>query len=81
MALISDATIIIEATENSGTRYQGWEAIKLGRKLFILENSSKLKWVQEMVNYGAIILNRNNYKEEFEEIPIRSFEENIFEWF
>ncbi|UII21581.1 DNA-processing protein DprA [Fulvivirga ligni] len=36
MALISDATIIIEASEQSGTRHQGWEALRLGRKLFLL---------------------------------------------
>lgn len=30
MALICDATIVIEASEKSGTRHQGWEAIRLG---------------------------------------------------
>lgn len=31
MALMSDATLIVEAATNSGTRHQGWEAIRLGR--------------------------------------------------
>jgi DNA processing protein len=51
MALVSDATIIIEAGETSGTRHQGWEAIRLKRPLFIM--TCDPKWVQEMVDYGA----------------------------
>ncbi len=51
MALVSDATIIIEAGETSGTRHQGWEAIRLKRPLFIMTCAPK--WVQEMVDYGA----------------------------
>ncbi len=35
MALISDATIIIEAGNSSGSLHQGWEALRLGRPLFI----------------------------------------------
>lgn len=61
MALISDATVIIEATENSGTKHQGWEAIRLGRLLFILENVAndpKLSWPKEMMNYGAQVIKR-----------------------
>ena len=38
MALISDATVIVEAGEKSGTRSQGWEALRLGRLLFIMRN-------------------------------------------
>jgi DNA processing protein len=30
MALISDATVIVEASETSGSLVQGWEAIRLG---------------------------------------------------
>lgn len=59
MALISDATIIVEAGDNSGSLYQGWEALRLGRSLFIwksiIENSS-LKWPKQMMRYGAIPL-------------------------
>lgn len=72
MALISDATIIIEATENSGTRHQGWEALKLGRLVYILEsiaNNNSLKWPKEMIEYGAQILTQENLEESLDQIP------------
>lgn len=72
MALISDATIIIEATENSGTRHQGWEALRLGRTVYLLENlvnDSNLKWAREMIGYGAQILTRDSFKETLDDIP------------
>lgn len=56
MALISDATIIVEAAEQSGTRHQGWEALRLGRVIFIMKRvveDKGLTWPNEMVNYGA----------------------------
>lgn len=59
MALISDASVIVEAGDGSGTLYQGWETIRLGRPLFICKNvvhNSKLKWPKEMIEYGAIEL-------------------------
>ena len=68
MALISDATIIIEATENSGTMHQGWEAIRLNRDLFILESviaENKVSWAKEMIRYGATVVTRENYKDIF----------------
>lgn len=59
MALIADASIIIEAGEGSGTLSQGWEALRLGRPLFLLrsvmENES-LTWPKEMIQYGALVL-------------------------
>lgn len=59
MALIADASIIIEAGEGSGTLSQGWEALRLGRPLFLLrsvvENES-LSWPREMMKYGALVL-------------------------
>ena len=63
MALFSDATIIIEATEKSGTRHQAWEAIKLGRQVFILENvikDSNVEWAKKALSYGAHIMTRDN---------------------
>lgn len=57
MALLSHATIIVEAGETSGTIHQGWEALRLGRPLFILNKlieNPKLSWPKKMVNYGAI---------------------------
>jgi DNA processing protein len=38
MALLTDATIIVEASEKSGTRHQGWEALRLGRFIFIMKS-------------------------------------------
>jgi DNA processing protein len=62
MALLSDATIIVEAGEKSGTRHQGWEAIRLGRPLFLMESllTAGLTWPREMIRYGAQVLTRDN---------------------
>ena len=59
MALIADASIIVEAGETSGAMYEGWETLRLGRPLFLwtelLEDPS-LKWPGEMLDYGAVSL-------------------------
>ena len=65
MALISDASIIVEAGETSGSLHQGWEALRLGRQLFISEritSNTSLKWPKKMIDYGAVGLT------EFDEI-------------
>lgn len=72
MALISDATIIIEASEKSGTKHQGWEALRLGRTLFIMENvynDSSITWAKEMVGYGAEILTNKNFEDLIFDLP------------
>jgi DNA processing protein len=60
MALISDATVIVEAGDTSGALAQGWEAIRLGRPLFILEESlaeaPDLTWPGKMLRYGARVM-------------------------
>lgn len=59
MALLSHATVIVEAGEGSGTLSQGWEALRLGRTLFILRSITEQKnlaWPQEMLKYGAQVL-------------------------
>ena len=58
MALLSDASIIVEAGETSGVVSQGWETLRLGRPLLLwkLLLDRGLEWVEKMVNYGAIIL-------------------------
>ena len=53
MALISDATVIVEAGERSGTIYQGLECLRLGRPLMIHASLKDLTWVGKMVEYGA----------------------------
>lgn len=71
MALVTDATIIVEASEKSGTIHQGWEALRLGRLLFIMESvtSSALSWPAEMMRYGAQVLSRENLELVLEEMP------------
>lgn len=75
MALLSAATIIVEAGQNSGTRHQGWEAIRLGRQLFFLESavtsSTDIGWIRKLREYGAEILNDDNLSNALEEIPTR----------
>ena len=59
MALISEATVIVEASDRSGTIHQGWEAIRLGRPLFIMRSmaeDSRVSWPKELIAYGAIVL-------------------------
>ena len=63
MALISDASIIIEVGETSGSLHQGWEALRLGRPLFIsriIANDRSLKWPKKMVEYGALELTESD---------------------
>jgi len=72
MALISDATVIIEASEKSGTKHQGWEAIRLGRLVFLLEsvaNNPRLSWPSEMIEYGAQVLRKESLESALKSIP------------
>lgn len=72
MALLSDATIIVEAGETSGTRHQGWEAIRLGRPLFLLESvvsSNAASWALQMLDYGAQILTREVLDDALADLP------------
>lgn len=57
MSALTQATIIIEASDTSGTLVQARHAIKQGRKLFILESNfrnPKLKWPHKFEEKGAI---------------------------
>ncbi|OLC87126.1 MAG: DNA processing protein DprA [Thaumarchaeota archaeon 13_1_40CM_3_50_5] len=59
MALLCDASIIVEAGETSGSLHEGWEALRLGRPLFIwssLMKDSALSWPKKMAQYGAVEL-------------------------
>lgn len=71
MALISDASIIVQAGPTSGSLSQGYEALRLGRPLFIWKKlwESGLEWPKEMVKYGAMVL--SNPKELLESLPSR----------
>jgi DNA processing protein len=75
MALISDVTIIIEASDKSGSLHQGWEAIRLGRPLFISKsilNTPGLYKAKSMLEYGAMEL--NDPEEVLEFLPTSSLE-------
>lgn len=59
MALISNASIIVEAADKSGSLHQGWESLRLGRQLFIgksVVNNPSLSWPKKMFEYGAMEL-------------------------
>src|SRR3954447_18959775 len=59
MALLCDASVIVEAGESSGTLSQGWEALRLNRPLFILKSvfeNTTVTWPAEMQEYGAQVL-------------------------
>ena len=59
MALISNASIIVEAGETSGSLHQGWEVLRLGRPLFIraaIVSDRSLSWPKKMISYGALEL-------------------------
>ncbi len=58
MALIADASVIVQAGETSGSISQGYEALRLGRPLFIWKRlwESKLNWPKEMEKFGAVRL-------------------------
>lgn len=57
MALIADASIIIESGDTGGSLSQGWETLRLGRPLFVHDkefSKPNLTWPQKMAQYGAI---------------------------
>ena len=74
MALLSPATVVVEAGEGSGTRYQGWEALRLGRPLYFLESAvgaGDIQWINEQIEYGAEILTDANCAAVLDAIPTR----------
>jgi len=78
MALISDATVIIEAGDTSGSLSQGWEALRLGRPLFIAKSSiddASLAWPRQMLHYGAYVLSDETLDELFALLPDRALVE------
>jgi DNA processing protein len=57
MSALTDATIIVEAGDTSGTLIQARHALKQGRKLFILESNFRnpdIKWPHDYAKRGAI---------------------------
>ena len=57
MSALSDATVIIEASDTSGTLIQARAALDQGRKLFILQNcfeNKDITWPARFEKQGAI---------------------------
>jgi DNA processing protein len=57
MALIADASIIVESGDTGGALNQGWETLRLGRPLFIHDREFEkpgLEWPGKMARYGAV---------------------------
>ena len=62
MAIISDATIIVEAGDTSGTVHQAREANMLARPLFVCKPviDANPLWLEEVMRYGATMLERHD---------------------
>jgi DNA processing protein len=74
MALIADATVIAQASDSSGALHHGWEALRLGRPVFLMEpllHDPGLKWPETMVRYGAQILSDETLEAFMELLPKR----------
>jgi DNA processing protein len=75
MALLSDATVIIEATDTSGSLAQGWEALRLGRQLFVAQSVTEdvtVSWPHTMLYYGARVLSDATLDTLFAFLPHRT---------
>lgn len=63
MSALTQATIIVEASDTSGTLYQARAALDQGRKLFILDSCFKnpdITWPEKYANKGAIRVHEYN---------------------
>ena len=59
MALICEASVIVEAGDGSGSLSHGWEVLRLGRPLFVmasLMDRADLTWPKQMLEYGPMVL-------------------------
>lgn len=80
MALIAHATVIVEAADKSGTLHQAWEALRLGRPLFILESITqdpRITWPAEVRKYGAQVLSDATFEELIEQLPAGHHEQAV----
>jgi len=72
MALLVSASIIVEAGDTSGALSQGWEALRLGRMLFIMNSileNHNLEWPKKMQRYGAQVLSDDNLEHFLDALP------------
>lgn len=68
MAAVSDATVIVEASDTSGTLHQAVECVNLGRPLFILRSlvkDSRVKWPSKFLHYPTV-----HVLDDFELVPL-----------
>jgi DNA processing protein len=74
MALVSHASVIVEAGETSGSLSQGWEMLRLGRLLFLMKSvvdNPELKWPRKMMEYGAQVLEQTDQLlEQLPQLPV-----------
>lgn len=62
MAAVSDATVVIEASDTSGTLHQSAECVKLGRWLFIAKSvvdDRRLSWPARFTGYEKCVVLEN----------------------
>lgn len=79
MALLTDASVIVEAGDVSGTVHLGWESLRLGRLLFVLQSlaARRLAWTEALIAYGAQVLSDANVEAFLNEIPSRHLGETL----
>jgi DNA processing protein len=73
MALIADATVIIEAEEKSGTQSQAWESLRLNKPVFFSKSLADrgLAWVTKVMEYGGQILQDDALSDLWDSLPLR----------
>ena len=74
MAVLSDATVIIDARDESRAVTQGWEALRIGRPVFIPKKTLKipgLRWPEMMLERGARVLDNRKFDNLFAVLPAR----------
>ena len=73
MSALTEATIIVEASETSGTLIQARAALRQGRKLFILDScfrNPRLTWPAKFAKKGAIrVRNYDDLRQHFSATP------------
>ena len=78
MALIADATVIIEASDSSGSLKQAREALRLGRGLYMLKSvfeDASLTWPERLFSQGGRILSDETLGDLFAFLPSRAASE------
>jgi DNA processing protein len=59
MALAAHASVIVEARDGGGSLSEAWEALRLGRPLFVMKSMlgrPDLSWPDELIEHGAHVL-------------------------